>query len=114
MLAAVRERRREIGVIKAIGGRDRDVRRIFLVEAGVLGAMGGLLGALAGWLVARSVGVLVNGYLAEQGLEAVPLTSPVGIMGATVAGSTVLAVVAGTLPALRAAHLPAREAIEAL
>ena len=46
MLAAVRERRREIGVIKAIGGRDRDVRRMFLVEAGVLGFAGGVLGAV--------------------------------------------------------------------
>ena len=44
MLAAVRERRREIGVLKAIGGRDRDILRIFLVEAGVLGFVGGVLG----------------------------------------------------------------------
>src|SRR5918994_3423051 len=38
LLAAVRERRREIGVLKAIGARDRDVLRLFLIEAGVLGA----------------------------------------------------------------------------
>ena len=40
MLAAIRERRREIGVLKAVGAADRDVRRVFLVEAGTLGFAG--------------------------------------------------------------------------
>jgi ABC-type antimicrobial peptide transport system permease subunit len=114
MLAAVRERRREIGVIKAIGGRDRDVRRMFLVEAGVLGFTGGLLGAFGGFVVARIVGTVVNGYLREQGLRGIELTVPAQTMTATVAGATALAVLAGTLPALRAARLPAREAVGAV
>jgi ABC-type antimicrobial peptide transport system permease subunit len=114
MLAAVRERRREIGVIKAIGGRDRDVRRMFLVEAGVLGFTGGLLGALAGFAVARFVGGLVNSYLVDQGLRGIELTIPLATMSATVVGSTVLAVVAGTVPALGAARLPARDALGAV
>ena len=42
MLAAVRERRREIGVLKALGATDGDVRRVFLVEAGTLGLIGGV------------------------------------------------------------------------
>ena len=45
MLAAIRERRREIGVLKAVGATDRDVRRVFLVEAGTLGFVGGVVGA---------------------------------------------------------------------
>ena len=48
MLAAIRERRREIGVLKAIGATDRDVRRVFLVEAGTLGLLGGVIGAAVG------------------------------------------------------------------
>jgi ABC-type antimicrobial peptide transport system permease subunit len=114
MLAAVRERRREIGVLKAIGARDRDVRRVFFVEAGVLGFTGGVLGAIAGWMIARAVGAVVNGYLVEQGLLGVQLVIPVAVMFGTVIGATVLAVLAGTLPAVRAARLPAREAVGAL
>ena len=53
MLAAIRERRREIGVLKAVGATDRDVRRVFLVEAGTLGFVGGALGAITGLLIAR-------------------------------------------------------------
>ena len=66
MLAAVRERRREIGVLKAIGARDRDVLRVFVVEAAVLGFVGGALGAAGGWVIARVVGGVVNGYLESK------------------------------------------------
>jgi ABC-type antimicrobial peptide transport system permease subunit len=114
MLAAVRERRREIGVLKAIGARDRDVLRVFVVEAAVLGLLGGALGAIGGWLIARVVGGVVNGYLASQGLVRVQLVFPLPVLVGAVVGSTLLAALAGTLPAIRAARLPAREAIGAL
>ncbi|MBA2625313.1 MAG: ABC transporter permease [Acidimicrobiia bacterium] len=113
LLAAVRERRREIGVLKAIGARDRDVLSVFLVEAAVLGFLGGILGTVAGWLIARAVGTVVNGYLADQGLVGVRLTLPVLVSLGGVIGSTVLALVGGAIPAQRAARLPAREAVGA-
>ena len=111
MLAAVRERRREIGVLKAIGARDRDVYRVFLVEAGTLGFLGGVLGTALGWLIAAMVGRVVNGYLAAQRLVGVQLTLPWMVVVGGIVGSTVLALLAGTLPAVRAARLPAREAV---
>lgn len=113
LLAAVRERRREIGVLKAIGARDRDVLRLFLVEAGVLGLLGGLLGTLLGLSLASLVGVVVNGYLRSQGLVGVHPELPLTVAAAGVLGAGVLAVVAGAPPARRAARLPAREAVEA-
>ena len=81
MLAAVRERRREIGVLKAIGARDRDVYRVFLVEAATLGFLGGVLGTALGWLIAAMVGRVVNGYLAAQRLVGVQLTPAVAGRG---------------------------------
>jgi ABC-type antimicrobial peptide transport system permease subunit len=111
LFAAIRERRREIGVLKAIGARDRDVLRLFLIEASMMGLMGGLLGTAAGWAVARTIGSVVNGYLTQQGLAGVALNLPPLILAGGVAGSAVLATIAGALPALRAARLPAREAV---
>jgi putative ABC transport system permease protein len=111
MLAAIRERRREIGVLKAVGASDRDVRRVFLVEAGTLGFVGGVIGAAVGLSSARVLATVVNRYLAGEGLQTVRLGFPALLLGGVVAGATLLALGAGTLPAIRAARMPARQAI---
>jgi len=113
LLAAVRERRREIGVLKAIGARDRDVQRVFLLEAGVLGLVGGIIGTAGGFATALGVSAVVNQYLAAQGLVGVRLGLPVLVLISAVFGSTLLALVAGAIPARRASRMPAREAMEA-
>jgi ABC-type antimicrobial peptide transport system permease subunit len=115
LLAAVRERHREIGVLKAIGARDRDVLRWFQLEAALVGAAGGVLGGILGLGVTAVVGAVVDGYLVAQGLEGIDLGSiPWGLGLAGVAGSIALSVLAGSLPALRAARLPARDAVGSL
>jgi ABC-type antimicrobial peptide transport system permease subunit len=113
LMAAVRERRREIGVLKAIGARDRDVMRTFLVEAGTLGFVGGVLGTALGAVIALVIGGLANQYLESQGLAGVRLDIPVLLPLGAVLGATAVAIMAGVLPARRAARLPAREAMEA-
>jgi len=114
MLAAVRERRREIGVLKAIGARDRDVLRLFVIEASVLGGVGGVIGAALGYAVAQTVAAVVNGYLADQGLEAAEIVVSPLVLAGTVIGSAALATLGGAVPAWRAARLPARDAVGAL
>lgn len=111
LLAAVRERRQEIGVLKAIGARDRDVLRIFLIEAAIVGFLGGLAGVTVGWAIARTVATVVNRYMVEQGLAGVQMSFPWAILLGGLVASTLLALVAGALPAVRAARLPAREAM---
>ncbi|MEO8475640.1 MAG: ABC transporter permease [Actinomycetota bacterium] len=111
MLAQVRERRREIGVLKAIGARDRDVQRVFLLEATFVGAIGGIAGTAMGIATAALVAAFVNDYLAQQGLEGVRLSVPILLVVAGIAGAALLSLVAGTVPARRAARLPAREAV---
>ena len=112
LLAAVHERRREIGVLKAIGARDRDVLSWFLTEALVVGAAGGLVGSVAGVGVAWVLGLGVNDYLVAQGLGGVDLTtiSP-SIVLLGVVGASLVALTAAGVPALLAARVPAREAV---
>jgi putative ABC transport system permease protein len=112
LLAAIRERWREIGVLKALGAADEDVARWFLVEAGLLGVVGGLVGTAAGSTVTAVVGLLVDQYLKEQGLYGIDLGGlPVPIVVGAPVATALLAVVAGLVPALRAARLPVREAL---
>jgi len=114
MLAAVHERRREIGVLKAIGGRNTDVLRWFLLEATLLGLVGGTVGSVAGVGIAEAVGLAVNHYLTTQDLGSVDLTViPTAILVGGILGATLLAIIAGVIPALLAARLPAREAVAA-
>lgn len=114
LLAAVRERWREIGVLKALGAADRDVARWFLIEAGLLGATGGLLGTAAGTAVILLVAHAVDAYLRDQGLMGIDLGGlPVGLLVGAPVATALLAVAAGLAPALRAARLPVREALSA-
>lgn len=113
LFAAVRERRREIGVLKAIGARDRDVLRIFLFEAGTLGVFGGILGTALGIVIAAGIAANANAYLHSQGLGGVTLSVPLLLPVGGVVGSCLVALVAGALPAHRASRLPAREAVDA-
>lgn len=114
LLAAVRERRREIGVLKAIGARDGDVARAFLMEAGFLGFVGGVIGTVAGFGLSRAVGAAVNGYLAGEGLAGVTVGLPWLVAAGAVVGAAALAMAAGAIPALRAARLPAADAMGGL
>ena len=112
LLTAVHERRREIGVLKAIGARDRDVLRWFLLEALAVGICGGIVGSLAGVGVAQVLGLAVNDYLVKQGLGGVDLSTISGtIVLAGIGGAALLALLAAAIPALMAARLPAREAV---
>ena len=112
LLAAVRERRREIGVMKAIGARDRDVMRAFLVEAGCVGFVGGIAGTAIGVAIFVGIGDFANNYLTSQGLRGVPITIAWYVPVGAVIGAALISVLAGAFPALKASRLSAREAVE--
>ena len=110
MYTAVLERTKEIGVLKALGARSRDVLLLFLAEAAVIGFAGGLVGAL----VAVALGRLGNAAV-DRLTQSFTTTSfdvfrtdvPVVIVAIVLAA--VLSTVSGLLPALRAARQdPAR------
>src|SRR5262249_47568520 len=68
LVMAVLERRREIGVMKAIGADDIDVKKLFFAEAAAMGAAGGALGVALGWLIGRAINFGTTIYLERQGM----------------------------------------------
>jgi ABC-type antimicrobial peptide transport system permease subunit len=106
MTIAVAERTREIGIRKAIGARDGDVLREFLIEAGAIGALGGLAGIVTGAIVVA----YVNARSAGGGNLALFALSPRVVAGAF-AFSVILSILAGVIPAFAAARLAPTEAL---
>ena len=74
MSFSVAQRRREIGIYRALGMTERRVAGLFLLEAGLLGCLGGLLGGVAGLWMARSMVVLVSRTISD-------LYVPLGVTG---------------------------------
>ena len=95
MLVSVTERIKEIGLRKALGGTPRAIRRQFLVEAGVLGLLGGVAG----------IAIAVVGALVLPGLIGQPVTLSATAIAVALLVSLGLGIGFGVYPASRAANL---------
>ena len=112
MVMSILERTREIGVMKAIGGSDAAVRKIFLIEASAIGLMGGTAGIALGWVVGRVANFGANIYIQRQGGTPGDLFSmPVWLIAGAIGFSLLLSLVAGSYPANRAARLDPIQAL---
>ncbi|MBI4457945.1 ABC transporter permease [Candidatus Uhrbacteria bacterium] len=101
MLTTVTERTREIGLRKAIGAKNRDIRTQFLIEAVALTFLGGAIGIVLGAAVSVAIGS-VAGYASRVSVSSIMLS--VGVSGA-------IGIVFGYYPALRASRLNPIEAL---
>ena len=112
LVMAILERRREIGVLKALGAADRDIRRLFFVEAGAMGLLGGIFGVLIGWLIGHAINFGTNIYLSRRALPGISVTAvPWWMVAAAIAFSIAVSLGAGIYPASRAARLDPVEAL---
>ena len=112
LVMAILERRREIGVLKALGAADRDVKQLFFVEAGVMGLFGGVFGTLLGWLIGRSLTLGTNIYLHRQNLPGVDISSvPWWLVLLSILFAVGVSLAAGLYPASRAARLDPVQAL---
>jgi putative ABC transport system permease protein len=112
LVMAILERRREIGVLKALGASDRDVRQLFFAEASVMGLAGGIGGVLLGWAIGRIIQFATAAYLNRQGIPAENIwLVPWWLVVGAIVFSLAVSLAAGMYPAARAAKLDPVEAL---
>jgi putative ABC transport system permease protein len=107
MIMSIYERTREIGTLKAIGASRGDIRLMFMIEAGMIGLMGGVLGIVSGWALGLLLNRVILWYIEREQL---PIRGDFFVVTPTLAlvsllFATLIGVVAGLYPANRAARL---------
>jgi len=99
MYTSILERRKEIGVMKSIGAKNSDIAWIFLIESGLLGLVGGIIGAVLGLSLAFLGAQFANQALG-QSLFTVSVSYPL-VLGA-ILFSFAVGTISGVLPAIQA------------
>ncbi len=112
MIMSIYERTREIGIMKVIGAALTDIRRLFLLEAGIIGLSGGILGIGISYggsylLNRANIPILGMGMMGTK-ISIIPLWLAL----ATICFSTLVGLLSGFYPARRAMKLSALEAIK--
>ncbi|HLL73301.1 MAG TPA: FtsX-like permease family protein [Pyrinomonadaceae bacterium] len=107
MIMSILERTREIGIMKAIGAEDREIKLIFFVEAGLIGLAGGVLGSLAAWAIdAVANRVAYKFILQPRGVAYVDFFAlPPYLWLGAILFAVVVAILAALYPAARAARI---------
>jgi len=113
MVMSIYERTKEIGVMKVIGAQLRDIRNLFLFEAAMIGFFGGVFGVGLSYIISFVVNTVLSGmggdsgYYGPQMLSSIPYW--LALLG--IGFSTLIGIIAGYYPAVRATKLSALEAI---
>jgi putative ABC transport system permease protein len=106
MIMSILERTREIGIMKAVGGSEGQIRLIFFIEAGFIGLIGAIFGLGLGWLVTRIANLVMKSVLPPTDLPPVDLFYfPVWLLLGAIAFSVMVSLAAGLYPAVRAARI---------
>jgi putative ABC transport system permease protein len=112
LVMAILERRREIGIMKAIGASDGDVKRLFFAEAGAMGILGGIVGVALGWAIGQLINLGTNVYLKRQSFPPEHFWSvPWWLVVFALVFSFLVSLAAGLYPAGRAARLDPVQAL---
>ena len=113
MTMSIYERTREIGIMKAVGASNRQIKRVFLGEAAIIGVLGGVGGLTFSWAGAALANLFVQSLIASQAGSSggvMPETSaffqiPVWLALFAIVFASGIGLLAGVLPAVRAANL---------
>jgi len=108
MYTSVLERTKEIGTMKAVGAKNSDILIIFLIESGLLGLIGGLIGILLGYGVGKLIEYIAVVYVKTNLLQ---VYFPIYITISILAFSFLIGAFSGILPAYQASRLKPAEAL---
>ena len=113
MMTAIYERRREIGILRAMGSKSRVIFRIFILESGLYGFFGGLLGFAVGFIVSRVAAPLIqqNEFVSVLGSPDTAVTFSAPLVALVMGLSVLISTVSGLYPAWKASRLTPMEAI---
>jgi putative ABC transport system permease protein len=112
LVMAILERRREIGIMKAIGASDRDVQKLFFAEAGAMGILGGIVGVVLGWAIGQVINFGTNIWLKSQSIPPEHFwVVPWWLVVLGIFFSFFVSLISGLYPADRAAHLDPVQAL---
>lgn len=106
MVMSILERYSEIGIMKAVGASDRDIKKIFFFETSMIGFLGGVFGLGLGWLVSVLINQVVNHFLTGEGVPFIQFFSfPWWLCLGAILFAMLVSLVAGIYPAVRAARV---------
>ncbi len=112
MLMAIFERTREIGIMKAVGARNSDIRILFTIEAGFIGFLGGIGGLIFGFAFGQLANWILHEYSFLEDYPALNISIVDLPLILTVIGvTTIVALISGLYPASRASKLDPIEAL---
>lgn len=107
---SVLERTREIGLMKALGMRSKDVRRLFMLEASWIGFLGGVIGSIGAVLLGIAINPWISQKLDLAEGSSLIMFNPLQII-ALIIGLSLVATIAGLLPARKASRMDPIEAL---
>lgn len=110
MIMSIYERTREIGVMKVLGANLGDIRKMFLIEAGIIGFFGGIIGLILSYSVSFGLNKIGGGFLGMGGtsMSVIPINLALG----SIIFASFIGIISGYSPARRAMNLSALEAIK--
>jgi len=108
MFTSVLERTNEIGVMKAIGSENKDILLIFIIEAGLLGIVGGILGIILAIGIGKGIEYVAINIIGTNLLKVV---TPIPLIIGTLMFSFLTGVLSGLLPAWKATKIKPVEAL---
>lgn len=112
MVMSIYERTREIGVMKVIGAEVRDIRVLFLMEAGMIGLIGGVAGVVLSYIASFALNTLAAGTMGAGGGGGTISVIPIWLVAFALVFSMFIGILFGFLPANRAVKISALEAIK--